>query len=79
MKVRGKNISYPREFLLVLEKKAKRLLQCRFLSICNADGQTYAAAFLVWDKNYLYYLLPAMDNTYNDSGAGALLALEAMK
>ena len=75
----GKQISYSREFLLVLDRKTQRLEQSQILSIRNADNQVLAAAFLVWDKNYLYYLLPAMDNTYNDSGAGALLALEAMK
>ena len=27
----------------------------------------------------MYYLIPALDYAFNDSGAGALLALEAMK
>ena len=76
---RKRKIGYSREFLLVLERKAKRLNQCQVLSICNADGQVYAAAFLVWDKNYLYYLVPAYDPAFGDSGAGALLVLEAMK
>jgi len=76
---RKRKISYSREFLLVLERKAKRAGQCEILSICNADGQVYAAAFLVWDKNYMYYLIPAYEPTYGDTGAGALLVLEAMK
>ena len=76
---RKRRISYAREFLLVLERKARRAKQCQILSICNADGQVYAAAFLVWDKHYLYYLIPAYDPAFSDSGAGALLALEAMK
>ena len=76
---RHRKINYTREFLLVLERKAKRVDQCRIISVCNADGQPYAAAFLVWDKHYLYYLIPALDHAFNDSGAGALLALEAMK
>ncbi len=79
MRARGRKISYTREFLLVLEKKAKRLGQCEVLSICNADNVPYAAAFLIWDRNFLYYLIPAYDNAFKDSGAGALLALEAMK
>ena len=66
-------------FLLVLERKARRFGQCEFISICNAEGQPYAAAFLVWDQHYLYYLIPAYDPAFNDSGASALLALEAMK
>ena len=76
---RKRKISYTREFLLVLERKARRAGQCEILSICNADGQVYAAAFLVWDKNYMYYLIPAYEPTYGDTGAGALLVLEAMK
>lgn len=76
---RKRKISYSREFLLVLERKAKRLGQCEVLSVCNADGQVYAAAFLVWDKHYMYYLVPAYDPAFGDSGAGALLVLEAIK
>ena len=76
---RKRKCSYSREFLLVLERKARRLGQCTILSICNADGQPYAAAFLVWDKKYLYYLIPTFDPAFQDSGASALLVLEAMK
>lgn len=76
---RKRKISYTREFLLVLERKARRNKQCCVLCVRNADGQPYAAAFLVWDEHYLYYLIPALDYAFNDSGAGALLVLEAMK
>jgi len=79
LKQRKRKISYSREFLLVLERKARRLKQCQILSICNADGKPYAAAFLIWDKHYMYYLIPAYDPAFGDSGAGALLVLEAMK
>lgn len=76
---RRRKISYTREFLLVLERKARRLGQCMVLSVGNADGTPYAAAFLVWDKNYLYYLIPAINPAFGETGAGALLVLEAMK
>ncbi len=76
---RKRKISYSREFLLVLERKAHRLGQCTVLSVRNADGEPYAAAFLVWDKKYMYYLIPAINPAFGDSGAGALLVLEAMK
>ncbi len=76
---RKREISYSREFLLVLERKARRLGQSTVLCIRNADGEPYAAAFLVWDKKYMYYLIPAYTPAYKDSGAGALLVLEAMK
>ena len=76
---RKRQLSYSREFFLVLERKAHRLGQCEILSICNADGQPYAAVFLVWDKHTMYYLIPTFDPAFSDSGASALLALEAMK
>lgn len=71
--------AYTREFLLVLERKAKRLGQCEVLNICNADGLTYAAAFVLWDMHYMYFLFPAYDPAFKESGASALLVLEAMK
>jgi lipid II:glycine glycyltransferase (peptidoglycan interpeptide bridge formation enzyme) len=75
----GKQISYSREFLLVLERKTQRLGQSQILSICNADNEVLAAAFLVWDKHNMYYLIPCYDLKYKDSGASALLVLEAIK
>ena len=66
MAARKRKVSYSREFLLVLERKARRLKQCDVLSICNADGEPYAAAFLVWDKTYLYYLIPAYNPAFGD-------------
>lgn len=76
---RKRKCRFSREFVLVLERKARRLGQCEILSICNADGQPYAAALLVWDKSHLYYLLPVSDAAFQESGAEALLILEAMK
>ena len=76
---RKRQCSFSREFLLVLERKAHRLGQCEIISICNADGKPYAAAFLVWDTHYLYFLIPTYDPIYRESGASALLVLEAMK
>ena len=76
---RKRQCSYTREFLLVLERKARRAKQCQILSICNESGQVLAAAFLIWDMHYLYYLIPTFDPAFGDSGASALLVLEAMK
>ena len=75
----GKQISYTREFLLVLERKAHRMQQCQILSICNRDENVLAAAFLVWDKQSLYYLIPCYDPQHKDSGASALLVQEAIR
>ena len=75
----GKQISYSREFLLVLDRKTQRLEQSQILSIRNADNQVLAAAFLVWDKHSMYYLIPCYNLQHKDSGASALLVLEAIK
>ncbi len=74
-----KHITYSREFFLVLERKAHRLGQSEIIRICNADGEVYAAAFLVWDSRLMYYLIPCYSLAHKDSGAGALLVLEAIK
>ena len=74
-----KKITYSREFLLVLDRKTSRLNQSRIISIHNADGEVCAAAYVVWDKQTLYYLIPCYSPKYKESGAGALLALECIK
>ena len=45
----------------------------------NSDNEVLAAAFLVWDQHSMYYLIPCYNPQYKDSGASALLALEAIK
>ncbi|MBR5855624.1 MAG: GNAT family N-acetyltransferase [Paludibacteraceae bacterium] len=79
LRQQGKAISYTREFLLVLDRKTKRLNQGQVLAIRNADERLLAAAFLVWDKQSMYYLIPCYSPLYKDSGASALLVLEAIK
>ena len=76
---KGKKINYTREFLLVLERKASRNRQSEIVSICNADGEVYAAAFVVWNSKVMHYLIAAQDDKHNDSGAMALLVLECIK
>jgi hypothetical protein len=76
---KGKKISYTREFLLVLERKTSRNRQSEIVRICNADGEVYAAAFVVWNSKVMHYLIAAQDDKHNDSGAMALLVLECIK
>ena len=74
-----KQITYSREFFLVLEQKLRKRHQSQILTICNPDHIPYAAALLVWDKQRMYYLIPCFNPEYKESGAGALLVLEALK
>lgn len=75
----NKKVFYSREFILVLEQKLRKHHQSCIVTVCNADHVPYAAALLVWDKCRLYYLMPCYDPDYKESGAGALLVLEAIK
>lgn len=85
---RGRKLSYTREFLLVLERKARRHNQAAIIRIKGKqpmnDGhqsnvQTLAAALVVWDNKYLYYLVPAYLPSAAKSGASARLADEAIR
>ena len=75
----GKQIRYSREFLLVLERKAKRLNQCQILAIRNADDALLAAAFLVWDQHSMYCLIPFYSEQDKNQVASARLVLESIK
>lgn len=79
LETQRKAISYTREFLLVLDRKARRNDRAEIISIHSETGEVYAAAYLVWDKQSMYYLIPCYNPLYKDSGAGALLVLEALK
>lgn len=76
---RGKNIRYSREFLLVLERKTRRLGQSQILIVRNREGEACAGVYLVWDPKSMYYLIPFFNSDHKDSGAGTLIALEAIK
>ena len=78
MKERGRKLLYSREFLLVLEKKCRREEQCAFIRVKEGE-KTVAAAFVVWDKRYMYYLIPAYLPSAASSGASARLADEAIR
>ncbi len=76
---RKKDISYSREFFLVLYEKTIERHQGQIIAIRGPQGQLQAAAFLVWDNNSLYYLIPTFSEAEKDSGASALLVLESIK
>lgn len=76
---RKKKLAYSREFFLVLQQKVCKYEQGCILSIKNQENTILAAAFLVWDSVSLYYLIPAYDPQHKNSGASALLVLEAIK
>lgn len=79
MAAQKKQISYNREFFLVLSRKSMRQAQSQIIAIRNMDGELCAAAYVVWDKYKMYYLIPCYHPAYKESGASALLVVEAIK
>ena len=79
MALQKKQISYSREFFLVLSRKTEREKCSQIIAIRNNDGELCAAAYLIWDKHRLYYLIPCYNPLHKESGANALLILEAIK
>lgn len=74
-----KRISYTREFFLVLARQSMSRHQGQIIAIKDEKERTAAAAFVVWDSQQMYYLIPCYSPEFKDSGAGALLVLEALK
>ena len=74
-----KHIAFTREFFLVLYQKTQRLNHSKIIRVMNADNETLAAAFVVWDEQSAYYLISCVHASAKDSGAEALLVLEAIK
>lgn len=77
--LKKRKMSYSREFLLVCDRKTRRKEQGDIIAIKNADGQIYAAAYLIWDSRCMFYLISAIDPIHRNSGAAELLVLEALK
>ncbi len=65
---KNKQISYSREFFLVLERKTKRNNCSEIISINDENGEIYAAAYVVWDKRSLYYVISAVNPQYTLGG-----------
>lgn len=53
--------------------------QRTILSVCNREtGEIAAVAYLIWDQQRAYYLMAGEDAAQRNSGAGILLAWEAI-
>lgn len=74
-----KEISYSREFFLVIYEKAINRHQGQIIAIRGPENQLQAAAFLVWDNQTLYYLIPTYSEAEKASGASARLVLESIR
>lgn len=65
-------------FISLAESAIKRH-QGAILSVEGASGETQSALFMVWDNHSAYYLVPANNREYSQTGAPTLLVWEAIK
>ena len=80
LSLRDKTISYSPKLFFSLFEKAKSQQQGQIIAIrSNTDNRLLAADFVVWDKNFLYYLDTSFDIHHNDTGAMIRLTLETIR
>lgn len=78
MAKQGKLIDYPAQWAQSVLPEAIRRQTGLLLGAQNEGGNVLAAMFLAWDSQYAYYLLPAYDPDYKDTGAMTWLTNEAL-
>lgn len=76
---RNQKMEYSREFLLVLERKTRRLGQSQILCIRDPKGEVAGGAMLVWDQNSMYHQISFVNPHMRDKGAATFLAIEAIR
>lgn len=77
---RGRAIDYSEDFLQAVYAQARAHDAGQIVGLQDADGRLLAAAFVVWDKWQLYYLLPALRlNGGAEAGAGTRLVVECIR
>lgn len=75
----GKQISYSRDLLHAMHLGAVSHQQGQILRIRNEQGDTQAAAMVVWDQQTLYYLIQCHTRKDRATHAGERVALEAIR
>lgn len=73
LKAQGKQISYTWKFFDGLYAACAEHGAGQVVRVSDKEGNTHAAAFVVYDREACYFLIPAYDPQYGKSGAGALL------
>lgn len=79
LRKRGKECNYTRDFFLRLAKAVFAHNSGAIITLYNKNSEPCAAAFLVYDDTYCYYLVPTFDPEKEKSGASARLAQESIR
>lgn len=74
----GRKISYSLPFFLRLYDACLDHQAGRIIALRQPDGQVVAAAFVVWDQQTLYYLLPTYNPCFGNTGVGTRLVWESI-
>ena len=72
-------ISYSWQLFEALYRAADNRNQGQLVALRDAENRLLAAAFVVWDRERMYYLLPALSPDATHTGAGARLVLECIR
>lgn len=73
LKAQGKHISYTWPFFKGLYEACAQHDAGQVVRVSDKEGNTHAAAYVVYDQETCYFLIPAYDPQYGKSGAGSLL------
>jgi len=79
LRKQGKTISYSLHFWRTLYAACRDHQAGHIIALRDEQDQLAAAAFLVYDKDVCYYLIPTYDPDKSKTGAGARLVLEALR
>lgn len=72
-------IPYSLAFIVNMDVHCK-IKECRKILLAkDSKGNIHAGIYLVWDANYMYYLMGGGDPDYRNSGATSYLIWEAIK
>ncbi|MEG1254888.1 GNAT family N-acetyltransferase [Clostridium sp.] len=76
-----KNIQIPYSFKLVedLDKECEKRNCRKILAGIDEQGNIHAAIYIVWDKQYMYYLMGGVNTEFKASNATSLLLYNAIQ
>ena len=75
----GKEIAYSKSFFESLDAACVAHEAREILGLQDANGELYAAVYLVFDKKTCYFLIPCYAPQFGSSGAGARIVAEAIR
>src|SRR4051812_9003562 len=75
----GLPLPYPRELVERVDAACARRDARRVFFAVDSDDRVHAALYVVWDGDCAYYLMSGGDPALRTSGAGSLLAWEALR